>query len=96
MYVLITYDVASNESNGSRRLRKVAKLCTEYGQRVQYSVFECKLNPCNYEILKHKLENVIDPALDSLRFYNLGNNWKNKVDVLGKQDSYDPDGLLLI
>lgn len=96
MYVLVTYDVATSDEGGARRLRRVAKLCVEYGQRVQLSVFECLLDPGQYELLKHRLESVIDANRDSLRFYNLGKNWKHRVETLGCNDTYDPEGLLCI
>lgn len=96
MYVLVTYDVASGDDGGARRLRRVAKLCVEHGQRVQLSVFECLLEPAQYERLKHDLLDVIDEKHDSLRFYNLGKNWKRRVEHFGAKGSYDPEGLLII
>ena len=96
MYVLVTYDVASGDGDGARRLRRVAKLCVEYGQRVQFSVFECLLEPAQYERLKHDLLDVIDRKHDSLRFYNLGKNWKRRVEHFGAKGSYDPEGPLII
>lgn len=96
MYVLVTYDVSSESPAGARRLRRVAKLCTEYGQRVQYSVFECLVEPGQYETLKHDLAGVIDKSRDSLLFYNLGKNWKRRVERIGAKQPYDPEGLLFI
>lgn len=96
MYVLVTYDVASGDVGGARRLRRVAKICTGYGQRVQCSVFECLVDPSQYEQLKYELAQVIDEVRDSLRFYNLGKQWKNKVEHVGAKDSYDPEGFLCI
>lgn len=96
MYVLVTYDVASGDSSGAKRLRKVAKLCVKHGQRVQYSVFECLLEPAQYEHLKHELRESIDLEKDSLRFYNLGKNGKNRIEHIGAKQSYDPEGLLFI
>ena len=75
MLILITYDVHTQDHTGSRRLRMVAKECTNYGQRVQNSVFECTLDAAQLERVKHKLESLIDPEKDSLRIYNLGNNY---------------------
>lgn len=72
MLVLITYDVNTENAAGRRRLRKVAKECVNYGQRVQNSVFECNLDAAKLELVKHKLEKLIDPERDSLRIYNLG------------------------
>ena len=96
MYVLITYDVATTDAGGARRLRRVAKLCTQYGQRVQRSVFECLLDPAQFELLKHELGEIIDERTDSLLFYNLGKNWKPRVERLGSKTVYDPEGVLLI
>lgn len=96
MYVLVTYDVASGDVSGASRLRRVAKICTSYGQRVQYSVFECLVDPSQYEQLKHELARVIDESSDSLRFYNLGKQWKNKVEYVGVKAAYDPEGFLCI
>ena len=96
MYVLVTYDVATSDEGGPRRLRRVAKLCCQHGPRVQRSVFECLLDPGQYELLKHELENVIDGRHDSLRFYNLGKRWQSKVEHLGVNDAYDPEGFLCI
>lgn len=96
MYVLVTYDVAGNDTDAARRLRRVAKLCCEYGQRVQYSVFECLIEPAQYERLKADLKEVINMSQDSIRFYNLGKNWKPRVEHFGAHSGYDPEGLLLI
>ncbi len=94
MYVLVTYDVETSSTGGARRLRRVAKLCTQHGQRVQNSVFECSLDPAQYEVFKDALVKEIDDARDSLRFYNLGKAWHRKVDHIGAKESYDPDGFL--
>ena len=96
MMVLITYDVNTKTASGIKRLRKVAKQCVNYGQRVQNSVFECSLTPAQLVNLKTKLLEVIDQDHDSIRFYNLGKNWQNRVETIGKDDSYDPDKDLLI
>ena len=96
MMVLITYDVNTNSELGTKRLRKVAKQCVNYGQRVQNSVFECSLTPAQLVNLKKKLLDIIDEENDSIRFYNLGKNWQNRVETIGKDDSYDPDKDLLI
>lgn len=89
--VLITYDVETMTSAGRRRLRKVAKQCLNYGQRVQNSVFECVVDPAQFAILRHKLEETIDPEKDSLRFYYLGSKWNNKVDHIGIKPSFNPE-----
>lgn len=94
--VLITYDVETVSNFGKKRLRKVAKQCVNYGQRVQNSVFECLVDPTQLAELKHRLENIIDKEKDSIRFYYLGSNWKTKVDHIGVKDSYDPEGPLTI
>ena len=96
MYVLVTYDVATGEEGGAKRLRLVAKICSRYGQRVQLSVFECLVDPAMYAKMKHELAAVIDRDRDSLRFYNLGKNWHRRVEQVGVEASYDPEGLLLL
>jgi CRISPR-associated protein Cas2 len=89
MLVLITYDVNTETPAGKKRLRQVAKLCTDYGQRVQNSVFECALDAAQLRIVKDKLLKKMDPKLDSIRFYMLGNNYKNKVEHYGAKASFD-------
>lgn len=96
MLVLITYDVNTESSEGRRRLRKVAKMCVDHGQRVQNSVFECMVDSAQFAMLKHRLESLIDPEKDSLRFYRLGNHWKPKIDHVGTKESYDPEGCLIL
>ena len=96
MMVLITYDVETLDSAGKKRLRKVAKQCVNFGQRVQNSVFECLLDPGQLAILKHRLVGIIDKEKDSLRVYYLGNAHKNKVEQFGKQNAYDPEDSLVI
>lgn len=83
MLVLITYDVNTETKDGKIRLRKVAKVCINYGQRVQQSVFECVLDNTQALMVKSKLERIIDKNKDSIRFYYLGNNYKNKVEHIG-------------
>ena len=96
MLVLITYDVNTGNASGRQRLRKVAKVCVNYGQRVQNSVFECYLDAAMFEIVKHKLEKLIDPKCDSLRIYNLGNHYNSKIQHFGIKDSYDAEGVLIV
>lgn len=91
MLVLITYDVNTENAQGRKRLRKVAKQCMNYGQRVQNSVFECVLDAAKAKEVKAKLVNMIDVHTDSLRFYYLGDHYKNKVDHIGIKPSYDVD-----
>ena len=89
MLVLITYDVNTETDAGKRRLRKVAKQCVNYGQRVQNSVFECNLDVAKYRQVKAILEEIIDKNTDSLRFYNLGDKYKNKIEHTGAKKSFD-------
>lgn len=96
MMVLITYDVSTSSTGGQKRLRKVAKECVNFGQRVQKSVFECLLDPAQFANLKNRLEKIIDKEQDSIRIYYLGNNWKRRVDHIGLKESYDPEGTLLL
>ena len=93
MLVLITYDVNTETPAGRKRLRKVAKRCVDHGQRVQNSVFECLLDAAQYAVLKAELTSLIDPALDSLRFYQLGKNYKSKEEHNGFHPPYEQDGL---
>ena len=94
MYVLVTYDVETASPQGTCRLRRVAKICVKYGQRVQNSVFECSLDPAQFETMKSELMKAADLTRDSLRFYNLGKNWKRKVEHVGAKEAYDPEGFL--
>lgn len=96
MLILVTYDVNTEDDAGKARLRKVAKMCVKYGQRVQNSVFECILNEAQYVLLKHQLCEIIDYEKDSLRFYNLGNRYKNKTEHYGAKESYEAEGVLLL
>lgn len=95
MLVLITYDVSTESAEGRRRLRKVAKICVDHGQRVQNSVFECMVDSAQFAMLKHRLVSVIDSEKDSLRFYRLGNQWHSKVEHIGAKESYNPEGSLI-
>ena len=96
MLVLITYDVNTQTPAGRARLRKVAKQCTNYGQRVQNSVFECILDAAKAREVKEKLIRLLDEENDSLRFYYLGNNYKNKVEHIGAKESFDVEGTLIL
>ncbi len=96
MLVLITYDVNTESAAGKRRLRKVAKECQNYGQRVQNSVFECVMDSTKTREVKEILLKIIDEEKDSLRFYYLGDKYKNKVEHYGVKESYDMDATLLI
>jgi len=94
--VLITYDVNTETSEGKKRLRLVAKQCINYGQRVQHSVFECLVDPVQFAELRQKLEAIIDHERDSLRYYNLGNNWQGRVLHVGAKPTYDPEGPMIV
>lgn len=96
MMVLITYDVDTISETGEKRLRKVAKLCRDYGQRVQNSVFECRLTESQFVILKNKISAIIDNDLDNVRFYLLGNNWNRRIETIGKNNLVDLDEELII
>ncbi|NCU18463.1 CRISPR-associated endonuclease Cas2 [Pallidibacillus pasinlerensis] len=96
MLVLITYDVSTVSSAGQKRLRKVSKICQNYGQRVQNSVFECIVDSTQLTQLKYELAEAIDETKDSLRIYKLGNNYKSKVTHIGVKESIDLEGPLII
>lgn len=96
MFVIVSYDVATDEGKGQRRLRRVAKACQDYGQRVQYSVFECIVDPAQWTVLKERLISEIDPEKDSLRFYYLGSNWHHRVEHIGAKASIDQEGPLIV
>lgn len=96
MLVLVTYDVSTQNAEGKTRLRKVAKECANYGQRVQNSVFECILDASQLLILKDRLISLINEKEDSLRFYHLGNKYQTKVEHFGKKTSYEAEGVLMI
>lgn len=95
MLVLITYDVRTDTREGQKRLRNVAKVCENYGQRVQKSVFECLVDPEQWIRLKQRVSDEIKPDEDSLRFYFLGKNWKLRVEHVGVKTAYDPEGPLV-
>lgn len=89
MEILVTYDVATESREGRRRLRRVAKVCEGFGQRVQYSVFECIVTPAQFELLMHRLEKEIEPIEDSLRIYRLQEPRERYLKVLGREHAYD-------
>ena len=95
MMVLICYDVNTTTAGGQTRLRKVAKVCENYGQRVQNSVFECLVDAALLRQLKHRLTELVDTDKDSLRFYYLGDNWKPRVEHIGAKASLDLEGPLI-
>jgi CRISPR-associated protein Cas2 len=96
MFVLVSYDVATDDDGGARRLRRVAKACQNYGQRVQYSVFECIVDPAQWAILRDRLIREIDKDKDSLRFYFLGSNWRRRVEHVGAKKSIDQEGPMIV
>jgi CRISPR-associated protein Cas2 len=88
--------VNTESTSGKRRLQRVAKICRNYGQRVQYSVFECLVDPGQWAFLREKLIEASNPDLDSLRYYFLGANWKNRIEHVGAKPAYDPEGPLIV
>ncbi len=95
MLVLITDDVNTADAKGSKRLRKVAKICVNYGQRMQNSVFECLLSPAELCVVKNQLFSIIDESKDSLCIYNLGNSYKNRIEHYGLKQTYLPDDAMI-
>ena len=96
MFVLVSYDVATTKAEGRRRLRRVAKACLDYGQRVQHSVFECVVDPEQWARLRLRLLNEYDVGEDSLRFYFLGSNWRHRLEHHGAKPSVDMEGPLVV
>ncbi len=96
MMVLVTYDVNTESPAGQARLRKVAKICEDYGRRVQNSVFECLIDAAQLKVLKARLSEVINPEKDSLRFYVLGNHWRGKIEHMGAKKPIDLEGPLMV
>ena len=94
--VLVSYDVRTSEPGGARRLRRVAKVCRNFGQRVQFSVFECLVDPAQWVRLRQQLIDEIDEEADSLRFYFLGANWRGRVEHVGAKASLDQEGPLIV
>ena len=96
MMVLVSYDVSTVEAGGPGRLRRLAKACRDFGQRVQYSVFEIEVDMAQWTFLKQRLCSLIDPEQDSLRFYYMGSNWKGKVEHIGAKAVLDLNGPLIL
>lgn len=96
MFILITYDISVISNKGQSRLRKVAKICVNYGQRVQNSVFECKVTEAELLKIKKQLTDVIDEETDSLRFYRLGENYDKKVQHIGAKATYKFDDAMIL
>lgn len=95
MFVLITYDVNTMDADGRKRLSRISKTCKNYGQRVQFSVFECLVDPARWAMLRDKLVAEMDQKKDSLRFYFLGSNWRHRVEHVGAKPSLDQEGPLV-
>jgi len=96
MLTVIAYDVDTSDAAGAQRLRRVAKICVNYGQRVQNSVFECVADAGTMAKVKHELLRIIDLEKDSLRFYRIGNNYASKIEQFGKKRSYEAEGFLVL
>lgn len=96
MLVLVSYDVETVSEGGARRLRRVARACRDYGQRVQFSVFECEVAPDQWVVLRARLLQEIDPERDSLRFYFLGASGKRRIEHVGAKPALDLDGPLIV
>lgn len=96
MMMLVTYDVSTTEGDGAGRLRRVAKACRDFGQRVQYSVFEIEVDPAQWTTLKARLERIVDLRHDSLRYYYLGANWQRRVEHVGAKPATDLGGTLIV
>jgi CRISPR-associated protein Cas2 len=96
MMVLVAYAVNTESEEGRRRLRRIARLCVNHGQRVQKSVFECLLDPAMWTRFRSELIDEIDASTDSLRFYFLGSNWQRRLEQVGAKPSYDPEGPLIV
>ena len=96
MFVLVSYDVSTMDPKGPRRLSRVAKACKDYGQRVQFSVFECIVDPAQWAVLKQRLIDEINQESDSLRFYYLGSNWRRRGELIGAKKTVDQEGPLII
>jgi CRISPR-associated protein Cas2 len=96
MMVLVSYDVSTLEPEGAGRLRRVAKICKNFGQRVQFSVFECIVEPAQWTRMRQQLIDEIEPGQDSLRFYFLGANWRRRVEHVGAKEGVDQEGPLIV
>jgi CRISPR-associated protein Cas2 len=95
MLVVVAYDVNTESEEGRRRLRRVARVCENRGQRVQNSVFECLVDAAQWTAFRAQLVGEISAAEDSLRFYFLGDRWKGRIEHVGAKPSYDPQGPLI-
>ena len=96
MLVVVAYDVSTESEEGRKRLRRVARVCENFGQRVQNSVFECLVDMAGWTRVRARLVKEISPSDDSLRFYFLGDNWKGRIEHVGAKPTYDPQGELIV
>ncbi|MHB8132979.1 MAG: CRISPR-associated endonuclease Cas2 [Anaerolineaceae bacterium] len=96
MMILVTYDVNTETKAGKKRLKKVAKECQNFGQRVQNSVFECLVEPAQFRQLQNRISDLIDKEKDSIRYYNLGNEWKNRVEHIGAKETINIEAPLIV
>lgn len=96
MMVVVSYDVSTKNKSGQKRLRKVAEACQNFGIRAQYSVFECIVDPCQWELLKNELLSIYNPEEDNLRFYYLGSNWQNRLENFGVSKNLKADDPFII
>ncbi|AEG94588.1 CRISPR-associated endonuclease Cas2 [Ramlibacter tataouinensis] len=96
MMVLVSYDVRTLDQAGARRLRRIAKVCQDFGQRVQLSVFEIEIDSAKWVAVQNELCSLIDPATDSLRFYYLGKNWQHKIEHVGAKPALDLNAPLIL
>lgn len=96
MMVLVSYDVSITNEGGSRRLRRIAKVCQDYGQRVQFSVFEIEVDPARWVAIRQKLCDLMNPDVDSLRFYFMGSKWQEKIEHIGAKPAIDLHGPLVL
>jgi CRISPR-associated protein Cas2 len=96
MMVLVCYDVNTESPEGRTRLRRVARQCENWGQRVQFSVFECLVEPAQWTNLRAGLLEIMDEDRDSLCFYFLGANWRRRVEYAGLKKNFDPEEVLIL
>jgi CRISPR-associated protein Cas2 len=96
MMVLVSYDVSTSSPGGEKRLRRIARTCQDYGQRVQFSVFELEVDTARWVKIKQKLCDLMDPEVDSLRFYYLGLKWHGKIEHIGSKPVLDLNGPLIL
>ncbi len=96
MFVLVTYDVSTLSSEGRRRLRRIARVCQNFGQRVQLSVFECFVGETELVRLRHDLLEEFNPNEDSLRLYFLGEDPSRRVEHYGQKPSADFQDALVV